>query len=63
MKKAYYIETFRGNDYFKDDYNNIYTKVGKEIAYCSNLKGKRLTEDKAEPCYPVKDVELCYDKQ
>lgn len=62
MKKAYYIETYYGNDYFRDEHGNIYAKIGNEIMYCSNLKRGSLTEDKAEPYYPVDDIELCYEK-
>lgn len=61
MNKAYYFETFSGNDYFRDQYGNIYTKIRNETAYCSNLKHGKLTEDKAEPSYPVKDIELSYN--
>ena len=46
MIKATYFETFCGNDYFRDKYGNIYTKVGKDVAFCSNLKQGHLTEDK-----------------
>lgn len=60
MKQAFYFETFCGNDYFRDEYGNIYTKQGEEIAFCSNLKHGSLTEDKAEPSYPVNDIELVY---
>ena len=62
MKKAYYIETYCGYDYFRDEHGNIYAKIGDEIMYCSNLKRGSLTEDKAEPYYPVDDIELCYEK-
>lgn len=62
MNKAYYFETFCGNDYFRDKYGNVYMKVGDEIAFCSNLKHGHLTEDKSEPSYPVNDIELSYDK-
>lgn len=62
MKKAKYFETFCGNDYFRDEYGNIYTKVGAEIAFCSNLKQGQLTEDKAEPAYPVHDIELVKER-
>ena len=58
MVKAKYFETFCGNDYFRDNHGNVYTKVGNEIAFCSNLKQGQLTENKAEPSYPVNDVEL-----
>ena len=58
MIKATYFETFCGNDYFRDMYGNIYTKVGNDVAFCSNLKQGHLTEDKAEPSYPVLDVQL-----
>lgn len=60
MKQAKYFETFGGNDYFRDKHGNIYTKAGKEIAFCSNLKQGQLTEEKAEPSYPVNDIELIY---
>lgn len=60
MKQAKYFETFCGNDFFRDEFGNIYTKVGNEVAYCSNLKAGHLTEDKAEPSYPVNDIELIY---
>lgn len=60
MKQAKYFETFDGRDYFRDEHGNIYTKIGKEIAFCSNLKRGFLTEDKAEPYYPVNDIELIY---
>lgn len=63
MKKAKYFETFCGNDYFRDKDGNIYTKTGNEIAFCSNLKQGRLTEDKAEPSFPVYDVELIYESE
>ena len=59
-KKAYYFETFWGYDYFRDEHGNIYTKLGGQVAFCSNLKRGSLTEDKAEPSYSVDDVELCY---
>lgn len=58
--QAKYFETFGGNDYFRDEHGNIYTKTGNEVAYCSNLKHGSLTEDKAEPSYPVNNVELIY---
>ena len=60
LKKAKYFETFCGNDFFRDELGNIYTNLGNEIAFCSNLKTGRLTEDKAEPSYPVNDIELIY---
>ena len=60
MEKAKYFDTFRGNDYFKDKYGNIYTEIANEIAFCSNLKHGGLTEDKAEPSFPVDDIELIY---
>lgn len=58
MRKAKYFETYCGNDYFRDEHGNIYTKVGNEIAFCSNLKQGNLTENKAEPTFPVYDVKL-----
>ena len=58
MKQAKYIETFAGNDYYRDEHGNIYCKLGDGIYYCSNLKRGQLTEDKAEPYYPVSDIEL-----
>lgn len=58
MIKATYFGTFCGNDYFRDMYGNIYTKVGNDVAFCSNHKQGQITEDKAEPSYPVTDVEL-----
>lgn len=60
MKQARYFETFCGNDYFRDDHGNVYTRTGNEIAFCSNLKHGSLTEDKAEPSFPVNDIELIY---
>ena len=60
MKRAKYFETFGGNDYFRDEYGNIYTRIGNEIAFCSNLKHGNLTEDKAEPSFPVNDIELVF---
>ena len=60
MIQAKYFETYGGNDYFRDEHGNIYTKTGNEVAYCSNLKHGSLTEDKAEPSYPVNNVELIY---
>lgn len=60
MKQARYFETFCGNDYFRDDRGNVYTRTGNEVAFCSNLKHGSLTEDKAEPSYPVNDIELIY---
>lgn len=62
MKKAYYFETYCGYEYFRDEHGNIYTKLGGQVAFCSNLKRGSLTEDKAEPYYPVDDIELCYEK-
>lgn len=58
QKKAKYFETFCGQDYFRDEYGNIYTQIGDEIAFCSNHKSGHLTEDKAEPSFPVYDIEL-----
>lgn len=60
--QAIYFETFCGNDYFRDKHGNIYTKVGNEIAFCSNLKQGILTENKAEPSFTVEDIELVYNK-
>ena len=59
MEKAYYFETYGGYDYFRDAHGNIYTKIKDEIYFCSNLKRGNLTENKAEPYYPVDDIELC----
>ena len=56
--KAYYIETYKGNDYFRDNYGNVYCQIGNDICFCSNLKNGRLTEDKAEPYYKVKNIEF-----
>ena len=61
MKQAKHFDTFGGNDYFRDEYGNIYTRIGDEVAFCGNLKRGGLTEDKAEPSYPVNDIELVYD--
>lgn len=58
MTEALYFETYNGSDFYRDKYGNVYTKVGQETAFCSNLKHGRLTEDKAEPSYPVRDVML-----
>lgn len=60
MTQARYIETYNGYDYFRDQHGNIYAKIANEILYCSNLKRGQLTEDKAEPSYPVYDVEISY---
>ena len=60
MTRAKYIETFAGYDYFRDEYGNVYAKIGDEIMFCSNHKRGQLTEDKAEPSYPVHDVEISY---
>ena len=59
---AKYFETFDGYDYFRDKFGNVYMQYekGGEIYYCSNLKKGNLTEDKAEPSYPVDDIELVY---
>ncbi len=57
---AKYIETYAGYDYFRDKYGNIYAKIGDEIMFCSNHKFGPLTEDKAEPSYPVNDIETSY---
>lgn len=62
-KKAYFFERFDGRDFYRDKYGNIYTKCGNTVAYCSNLKRGCMTEDKAEPYYPVFDVELVEAKQ
>ena len=62
MERALYFETYNGYDYFRDKYGNVYVKINDEIMYCSNLKRGSLTEDKAEPFYPVDDVELVYTK-
>ena len=61
MKKAYYFKTFCGNDYFRDEYGNIYTICDGKAAFCSNMKRGSMTEDKAEPSYPVDDIELIYN--
>lgn len=61
-KKAYYFETYCGKDYFRDTYGNIYTICDGIPAFCSNLKRGSLTEDKAEPYYPVNDIVLLYDE-
>ena len=58
MVTALYFETFCGNDYFRDKQGNIYTKIGNEVAFCSNLKQGQLTEDKSEPSYSVSGVQL-----
>lgn len=63
MEKAIFFETFGGLDYFRDKFGNIYTKIKDIIYYCSNLKRGRLTEDKAEPYYPVNDIILSYEKK
>lgn len=60
MTEAYYFETFCGKDYFRDAYGNVYTVCDGRTAFCSNLKQGHLTEDKAEPSYPVSDVVLLY---
>ena len=60
MTQAKYIETFAGYDYFRDEHGNVYAKIGEEIMFCSNHKRGQLTEDKAEPSYPVHDVEISY---
>lgn len=62
MIKAYYIETYAGWDYFRDQHGNVYTQRGHEILYCSNHKRGGLDDDKAEPSYPVYDTELVYGK-
>lgn len=58
MQKAYYFETFRGKDYYRDDAGNVYTITDGKPTYCSNLKNGKLTEAKAEPWFHVSDVEL-----
>lgn len=58
MKVAKYFQTHGGQKYYRDEHGNIYTKTGNEIAFCSNLKKGQLTEDKAEPSYPVDDIVL-----
>lgn len=58
MLDALFFETYCGNDYFRDKHGNVYTKIGDEVAFCSNLKCGHLTEDKAEPSFPVFDVRL-----
>lgn len=62
-KKAYFFEHFDGREFYRDKYGNIYTKCGETVAYCSNLKKGHLTEDKAEPSYPVFDMDLVEDEQ
>lgn len=57
---AYYFETFNGFDYYKDEFGNIYTKIKDEILFCSNLKRGSLTEEKAEPSFPVYDVDIVH---
>ena len=54
------METYAGYDYFRDEHGNVYAKIGDEIMFCSNLKRGQLTDDKAEPSYPVHDVEISY---
>ena len=61
MTKAIYFETYGGKDYFRDEYGNIYTICDGRSAFCSNLKRGSLTDDKAEPAYPVDAVELIYN--
>ena len=58
MTKAYFFEDFEGRRFYRDKYGNVYTKCGESIAFCSNLKQGNLTEDKAEPYFPVFDIEL-----
>ena len=60
MTQAKYIETFAGYDYFRDEHGNVYAKIGDEIMFCGNHKRSQLTEDKAEPSYPVHDVKISY---
>lgn len=62
MTQAKYIETFAGYDYFRDEHGNVYAKIGEEIMFCSNHKRGQLTEDKAEPSYPVHINELIRNK-
>lgn len=57
---AKYFTKYCGYDYFKDDFGNVYVKLGNEIGFCSNIKQGRLTPDKAEPAYAVIDVILIY---
>ena len=57
--QAKYFETYSGTKYYRDQFGNIYCRLSSgEIAYCSNLKKGSLTEEKAEPCYPVNDTLL-----
>ena len=63
MTKAYFKETYAGWDYFRDEYGNIYTQRGDEILFCSNCKRGRFDDNKAEPSYPVYDVELVYRRE
>lgn len=58
MIEAHYIETFNGNDYFRDQHGNIYTQVSGRVTFCSVLKQGHLTKDKAEPYYEVTDTIL-----
>ena len=58
MKIAKYMETFKGYRYYRDDKGNIYTVINNQPYFCSNLKRGKLTEDKAEPYYPVTDIIL-----
>ena len=58
LKTARYFETFNGQDYYRDEQGNIYTKIGEDIVFCSNLKHGHLTEDKAEPYFVVYDIVL-----
>lgn len=60
MTKALFFETYGGKNYFRDRFGNIYTICDGKPAFCSNLKRGSLTDDKAEPSYPVDDVKLVY---
>lgn len=60
MTKALFFETYGGKNYFRDRFGNIYTICDGKPTFCSNLKRGTLTDDKAEPSYPVDDVELVY---
>lgn len=62
MTKAYFFATLDGRDFYRDKHGNIYTRCGETIAFCSNLKRGNMTEEKAEPYYPVFDVELIESK-
>lgn len=58
MKTAKYIESYKGQDYYRDEYGNVYTEIGEEVVFCSNHKHGQMTEDKAEPYYPVQNIKL-----